>query len=399
MRRILYFENDVSFLGSAAVGGKEEKSGPLGELFDFCDDDDRFGKDTWEAAEAELARMSLNIAMKKTNIKESDLDVLLAGDLENQCVASSSGLYSFGIPYVGLYSACSTATEALLLLSSLISNGNIKKGATITTSHNSAAERQFRTPIEYGGQRSPTSQWTATAGGAFILGSGGKVKIKEGLIGKIVDGLTTNAMNMGAAMARAAFDTIYTYFSLTKENPSSFDLIITGDLGKYRRAVCLVPRQRTALAAENVVVIGHAGARFQRKRFGDDGHFARVLAAKTHRVLPCAPHMLQRFALCRAHQKAQDVPRAGLVGEARGVNEMRACHSKLRCPFVHFFAKCRKACLRCQVHSLRSFSFFFIMPPPALAFNRGKPNRHFKKSKKEEAFLPRPWRVISPFAA
>lgn len=233
MRRIVHFENSVSFLGSAAVGGREERRGPLGSFFDFCDETDRFGMKTWEAAEAEMARMSLNLAMKKTKTRPEELDVLLAGDLENQCVASSSGLFSFGIPYIGLYSACSTATEALFILSSLISTGFIKKGATVTSSHNSAAERQFRTPIEYGGQRSPTSQWTATAGGAFILGSGGKVKIKEGLIGKIVDGLTKDATNMGAAMARAAFDTIYTYFSLSGANPLSFDRIITGDLGKY----------------------------------------------------------------------------------------------------------------------------------------------------------------------
>lgn len=233
MRKIIYFNNDVSFLGSASAGGHEERRGPLGESFDFCDDTDRFGMKTWEAAEAELARLTLNIALKKTNIQKDELDVLLAGDLENQCVASSSGLYSFGIPYIGLYSACSTATEAILLLSTLISTGYIKKGATVTTSHNSAAERQFRTPIEYGGQRSPTSQWTATAGGAFIIGSGGKVKIKEGLVGKIVDGLTKDAMNMGAAMARAAFDSIFTYFEISGERVDSFDLIITGDLGKY----------------------------------------------------------------------------------------------------------------------------------------------------------------------
>jgi len=233
MRRIVKFENDVSFLGTASVGGREERKGPLGEFFDFCDESDRFGMKTWEAAEAEIARISLNLALKKTNLHSSDIDVLLAGDLENQCVASSSGLFSFGIPYIGLYSACSTATEALFLLSSLISSGYIKKGASVTTSHNSAAERQFRTPIEYGGQRSPTSQWTATAGGAFILGSGGNIKIKEGLIGKIVDGLTKDATNMGAAMARAAFDSIYTYFSISDEKPENFDLIITGDLGKY----------------------------------------------------------------------------------------------------------------------------------------------------------------------
>ena len=120
MRRIIRFENDVSFIESAAVGGREERRGPLGEFFDFCDDNDRFGMKTWEAAEAEIARMSLNLAMKKASLKSDDLDVLLAGDLENQCVASSCGLYSFGIPYIGLYSACSTATEALLILSNMI---------------------------------------------------------------------------------------------------------------------------------------------------------------------------------------------------------------------------------------------------------------------------------------
>jgi len=171
---------------------------------------------TWEAAEAELARLTLNIALKKTNIQKDELDVLLAGDLENQCVASSSGLYSFGIPYIGLYSACSTATEALLLLSTLISTGYIKKGATVTTSHNSAAERQFRTPIEYGGQRSPTSQWTATAGGAFIIGSGGKVKIKEGLVGKIVDGLTKDQIRTGSFQPEMLYEQICSYLDTIK---------------------------------------------------------------------------------------------------------------------------------------------------------------------------------------
>jgi stage V sporulation protein AD len=132
---------------------------------------------------------------------------------------------------MGLYSACSTCTEALLLLSSLISGNNLKLGAAVTTSHNSAAERQFRTPIEYGGQRSPTAQWTATASGAFILGEGGRVKIKEALVGKIVDGLTRDASNMGCAMARAAFDTFYSYFSLSNLTPRDFDYVVTGDLG------------------------------------------------------------------------------------------------------------------------------------------------------------------------
>ena len=181
MRKIVSFENNPpSFLSWAAVGGYEERRGPLGNNFDFCDDRDRFGMDTWEKAEGEMGRISLNLALSKANMSQDELDALLAGDLENQCVASSGGLYSFGIPYIGLYSACSTCTEALLLLSALICHTEISNGATVTTSHNSAAERQFRTPIEYGGQRTPTAQWTATASGAFILGNGGKIKIKNG---------------------------------------------------------------------------------------------------------------------------------------------------------------------------------------------------------------------------
>lgn len=227
------FDTPVGFISHGAVGGYEEGDGPLGGYFDFCSEDDLFGKKTFESAEAEMGRLSLNIALKKANMTPSSLDALFSGDLENQCTATSMGLYSFGIPYVGLYSACSTCTEGLLLLSSLISSGKIDTGAVVTTSHNSAAERQFRTPTEYGGQRTPSAQWTATAAGAFILGNSPdtRVRIEEAMIGKIVDGLTRDASNMGAAMARAAYDSIYTYFSLSDETPESFDYIVTGDLG------------------------------------------------------------------------------------------------------------------------------------------------------------------------
>ncbi len=238
MRKIISFENNPpSFLSWAAVGGFEERRGPLGSRFDFCDPSDRFGMPTWERAEGEMGRLCLNLALNKIFATPSDLDILFSGDLENQCVASSGGLYSFGIPYIGLYSACSTCTEALLILSALISKTEISKGAAVTGSHNSAAERQFRTPIEYGGQRTPSAQWTATASGAFILGSGGEIKIKNGMAGKIVDGLTTDGANMGAAMARAAFDSIYTYFSLSTLSPRDFDHIVTGDLGAVGSAI------------------------------------------------------------------------------------------------------------------------------------------------------------------
>ena len=183
MRKIITFKRKPYIISSAAVGGREEGEGPLGSLFDFCDSTDRFCKDTWEKAEGEMGRMALSFALKKASLSSDDLDFLLAGDLENQCVASSGGLYSFGIPYIGLYSACSTCTEGLLLSSLLISSGAAEMGAVVTTSHNSAAERQFRTPVEYGAQRTPTSQWTATAAGSFILSAENKsdIYINDGM--------------------------------------------------------------------------------------------------------------------------------------------------------------------------------------------------------------------------
>lgn len=238
MRKILDFtENAPSFISYSAVGGYEERRGPLGKYFDLCDDKDRFGKGTWELAESEMSRVALNLSLTKGKLSPEDIDVLFAGDLENQCIASATGLYTFGIPYVGLYSACSTLTEGLLLSSLMLSSGNLSRGAVVTSSHNSAAERQFRTPIEYGGQRTPSAQWTATASGAFILGKGGgRVKITHGMVGKIVDGLTLDGSDMGSAMARSAFDTVYTYLSL-RESREGIDLIVTGDLGSVGSAV------------------------------------------------------------------------------------------------------------------------------------------------------------------
>lgn len=254
MRRIIEFSNKPYFVSCAAVGGKEEGDGPLGKRFDHIDETDRFGKDSWEKAEGEMGRIALNCAFKKSTVKPEEAEVLLAGDLENQCVASASGLMSFGIPYLGLYSACSTCSEALLLLSSLLSFTDMRYGAAVTTSHNSAAERQFRSPIEYGCQRTPSSQWTATAAGAFILSTENKksgIYIDNAMIGKMVDGLTTDGSNMGAAMARAAHDSIYTYFSLRSLSPSDFDLIVTGDLGRVGSEVLHKLLSKDLPGAEN----------------------------------------------------------------------------------------------------------------------------------------------------
>ena len=234
MGRIIRLKKAVHFASWSAVGGYEERRGPLGDKFDFCDESDKFGQKTWEIAEGEMGRVALNIALSKINISHSDVDLLIAGDLQNQCVASSAGLHSFGIPFIGVYGACSTCTESLLTLASFInSSENMTIGAAVTTSHNSAAERQFRTPLEYGGQRAKTAQWTATAGGAFVLKQGeGEVNLTEYMVGKILDGSISDGSNMGGAMSFAAADTIISYFNETDRKISDFDYIVTGDLGR-----------------------------------------------------------------------------------------------------------------------------------------------------------------------
>lgn len=233
-KRITRLSCDIKIISSASVGGYEERRGPLGDRFDFCDESDRFGQKTWEIAEGEMGRMALNIAMSKAKLSHENLGVLVAGDLQNQCVASSVGLSSFGIPFIGVYGACSTCTESLLILSAMLaSSESLSIGAVVTTSHNSAAERQFRTPIEYGGQRPGSAQWTATAGGSFILSKRGRgPKITEFMPGKAIDGSTADGSNMGGAMAFAAIDTILSYFDESGEDVRNIDAIVTGDLGR-----------------------------------------------------------------------------------------------------------------------------------------------------------------------
>ena len=229
------------FISYSSIGGYEESRGPIGEALDLTDRTDRFGQKTWELAEGEMGRRVMNAALARGRLSHEELGLLVAGDLQNQCVASTVGLDSFGIPYLGVYGACSTCTEALLILSSMLSEGFTETGAAVTTSHNAAAERQFRTPMEYGAQRTPSAQWTATAGGAFILSTDeelisrselGCVAVTEVMAGRIVDGATTDASNMGGAMSFAAADTVLRYFKESGRSPSELDLIVTGDLGR-----------------------------------------------------------------------------------------------------------------------------------------------------------------------
>lgn len=225
---------DAVICGAAGVVGKKEHEGPLGGYFDMYDGTDAFGTDTWEKAEGEMQRRALALAMKKASVKEDGIGSLFAGDLLNQCVGSAYGLLDFNIPYFGLYGACSTAAEGLLLASVMVSKGIHAHSAAVTSSHYCSAERQYRTPLEYGSQRPPTAQWTVTGAGAFIVGDGscdGKVKVTEALPGIVVEKGICDANNMGAAMAPAALSTLLRYFDGSGLSPEDFDMIITGDLG------------------------------------------------------------------------------------------------------------------------------------------------------------------------
>ena len=225
----------AAFIASSySVVGSFEKKGPLGKHFDYANEtDDTFGKETWEASESEMQRLAATGAMGAARLSARDVGVVFSGDLINQCIASTHGLMGFGIPDAGLFGACSTCAESMLLAG--IYSSFVKNVAmAVTSSHNCTAERQFRFPVEYAALRTPTSQWTVTGSAAFIVSParGGKAEIKEGMFGRIVDSKTDDLNNMGAAMAPAAADTLIRYFEESGTDARDFDRIVTGDLGR-----------------------------------------------------------------------------------------------------------------------------------------------------------------------
>ena len=224
----------AAILAASSAVGKKEKEGPLGDLFDFSDPTDRFGQKTWERSESEMQRIVFSGAAGKLGIGEEDIDAVFAGDLLNQCVGSAYGLLQFDIPYFGLYGACSTCAEGLTLAAMTVSAGLYRRAASVTSSHNASAERQYRNPLEYGGQRPPTAQWTVTGAGAFIVGKAcgdASALIADVMPGVVVEKGIKDAANMGAAMAPAAADTVLRYLDENGKKPADFDLIVTGDLG------------------------------------------------------------------------------------------------------------------------------------------------------------------------
>ena len=228
----LSFLSPPSVAGFAAVVGKKEGEGPLGACFDIVEQDDTFGETSWEKAESAMQGLALRAALDKAMRPASALDVIFAGDLLNQCIASSFAARGQKVPFLGLYGACSTMAESLVLAAMAIDGGFASLTASVASSHFCSAERQYRTPLEYGGQRTPTAQWTVTGSGAVVLSQDGEGPwITHATIGRVVDKGVKDANNMGAAMAPAAYDTLTAHFADTGRRPSDYDLIVTGDLG------------------------------------------------------------------------------------------------------------------------------------------------------------------------
>ena len=238
MRSTVIMKCPPSITAYAAIGGKKEEEGPMGQYFDKINEDPYFSEDTFEKAESQLQKQAVGQALSKGGLDPSDIGVLFGGDLLNQCTGTTFGIKSYEIPFLGIYGACSTMSEGLLLASLFVDREICSRAMAVTSSHFCTAERQYRMPLNYGGQRTPTSQWTATASGALVVSPSDKAPYVRGCtVGKIVDMGVTDANNMGAAMAPAAFSTISTFLEDTGMNPSYFDHIVTGDLGAVGSSV------------------------------------------------------------------------------------------------------------------------------------------------------------------
>jgi stage V sporulation protein AD len=227
------FDSKPTIIASAAVGGPYEAQGPLADDFDLLHEDIWLGQDSFEKAEKKLQEQACETAIKKAKMKKEDVQFLMAGDLINQTVPSSFAARTLGVPFLGLYGACSTSMEGLALASLLVDSKFAKNVLVCSSSHNAASEKQFRYPTEYGAQKPPTAQWTVTGSGAALVSDHGDgPKVTTATIGRVIDMGLTDPFNMGAAMAPAAVDTIESHFRDLNRDPSYYDVIATGDLGR-----------------------------------------------------------------------------------------------------------------------------------------------------------------------
>ena len=239
-KQSIQFEQAPYVLGSASIVGKKEGEGPLGKLFDVVGEDDKFGEDTWEEAESTLQKEAVMLAMGKAGLKKEDIRYIFGGDLLGQNIATTFGLLELNIPLFGLYGACSTAGESLSLAAMAVAAGYGENVLAVTSSHFASAEKQFRFPLEYANQRPLSATWTVTGSGAFVLGTRrGKVRVTGITTGKVVDYGIKDSMNMGAAMAPAACDTIYQHLQDFQRQQGDYDKIVTGDLGTVGQEILI----------------------------------------------------------------------------------------------------------------------------------------------------------------
>jgi len=232
------FDTPPVVTGASSIVGPKEGEGPLSEYFDVILKDDLYGEKSWELAESKMLRETVKSAVEKADKKLSDIEYMLSGDLLNQLMSASFAARDLGLPFFGLYGACSTMTESLSLGAMLVDGGYADNVVAVTSSHFSSAERQFRFPLEHGNQRKLTAQWTVTGAGAGIISSlGNGPRINYVTTGKVVDLGIKDANNMGAAMAPAAADTIVKHFEDTELPTDYYDLIVTGDLGQIGKEI------------------------------------------------------------------------------------------------------------------------------------------------------------------
>ncbi len=248
-RQSFILDNPPVIEAWASIAGKKEAQGPLASYFDQTETDSYFGEKTWEQAEKKMQQLALQTLADKAKMNLSDFNLIFSGDLLNQCIGSSFSLRNMGVPHLGLYGACSTMAESLLLTSLAVGGGYFDNAVAMTSSHFASSERQYRFPLGYGGQRTPTAQWTVTGSGAALVCSQGKgPRITACTVGTITDLGIKDANNMGAAMAPAALSTIKSHFQDLNCSAKDFDLIVTGDLGQLGKDILLTLSQQEGLS-------------------------------------------------------------------------------------------------------------------------------------------------------
>ncbi len=237
-KRTVKLRNNPTIISATSIVGPKEGKGPLKEYFDIIMEDDLFGEKSWELAESKMIKTVMQKTVENINKKLDDVNYMIGGDLINQLLPSSFAARELSIPFLGIYGACSTMAEGMCISSMLIDGGFADLIISGTSSHYCTAERQFRFPLELGNQKPMTAQWTVTGSGSVLIAPNKEgPKVRYVTVGKVIDKGISDGGNMGAAMAPAAIDTIYSYFVDTNDDPNSFDIIATGDLGKLGKQI------------------------------------------------------------------------------------------------------------------------------------------------------------------